>query len=60
MAQEPEHKVVPPQAGIKKACQISLCFPCDDDQKALDIKKAIDGVVGDVPGKRYTFNITEM
>jgi len=44
----------------KKACQISLMFPVDDDLKALQVKKAIDAIVGDIEHKRYTFNISEM
>lgn len=35
-------------------------FPIDSDEDALAIKKVIDGVVPDVEGKRYTFQITEM
>jgi len=44
----------------KKACQISIMFPVDDDQKALDVKKAIDVIVKDIQDRRYTFNISEM
>lgn len=44
----------------KKACQISLMFPVEDDKEAFGIKQAIDIIVGDIKDKRYTFNITEM
>lgn len=49
-----------PTAHMRKACQISLMFPVEDDADALSVKAAIDAVIHDVKDKRYTFNITEM
>lgn len=48
------------QPSVKKGCHISIMFPVDDDQAALDVKKGIDKCIPDVEGKRYTFQITEM
>ncbi len=44
---------------LRKACQIMVMFPVEDDQTALDIKKAIDAIVQDVKEKRYNFSINE-
>lgn len=44
----------------KKACQIQIMFPVEDDKEAMSIKEGIDAVVGPIQNKRYTFNITEM
>ena len=45
---------------LRKGCNISLMFPCENDEEALAVKKAIDAAIPDVEGKRYTFQITEM
>ena len=45
---------------LRKACQISIMFPVEDDADALTIKASIDSIVGNIADKRYTFNITEM
>lgn len=60
MSEEPKQTPpgVPPT--MKKGCHISLMFPCDTDDEALAVKKAIDGCIPDVEGKRYNFQITEM
>jgi len=55
--EQPEAPTPKPQ---RKACQIQIMFPVADDLKALEVKHAIDDIVGDIPDKRYTFNITEM
>lgn len=60
MGEEPTQTENGPPTRLHKACQISLMFPCSSDDEALAIKKAIDAVVPDVEGKRYTFQITEM
>lgn len=60
MTETPEHPGVDTPKQKRKGCQISLMFPCDNDEEALAVKKAIDAVVPDVEGKRYTFQITEM
>lgn len=49
-----------PQVAIRKACQIMIMFPVENDEDALAIKKAIDDVVGDLPDKKYNFSINEM
>lgn len=51
---------LPAPKMIRKACQIMVMFPVDQDEEALAIKKAIDGVVGDIPDKKYNFSINEM
>lgn len=60
MAETQEQTDIAPPKRQKKACQIQIMFPVEDDLKALQVKKAIDEIVGDIPDKRYTFNITEM
>ena len=44
----------------RKACQIMVMFPVENDEDALAIKQAIDKVVGDIPEKRYNFSINEV
>jgi len=60
MAETQEHQDPPPPPMIKKGCQISLMWPCQSDDEALAVKKAIDELVKDITDKRYTFQITEM
>lgn len=43
----------------KRACNISVIFPCEDDTKAMELKKIIDEAVKDIENKRYTFQILE-
>lgn len=50
----------PDSPKLRKGCHISIMFPVEDDQDAIDVKKAIDKFIPDVEGKRYTFQITEM
>lgn len=56
--EEPKHPQSPDM--LKKGCQISLMWPCKDDEEALAVKRAIDDIVKDIKEKRYTFQITEM
>jgi len=60
MPPEQEHIDPPPPKGPHKGCQISLMFPVKTDEEALAVKKAIDAVLPDVEGRRYTFQIAEM
>lgn len=60
MAETQEPQDLPAPLQIKKACQISLMFPVEDDESALAVKKAIDACLPAVDNKRYTFQITEM
>lgn len=60
MEQQEAHNSPMPSHQPKKGCHISIMFPVDDDQAALDVKKAIDACIPDVEGKRYTFQISEM
>jgi len=60
MTETPEHKDPPAPEPPHKGCQISLMFPVDSDEEALAVKKAIDAVLPDVKGRRYTFQIAEM
>lgn len=60
MGQEPEHTPPDLPPKIRKGCHISIMFPVEDDQEALDVKKGIDKCIPDVEGRRYTFQITEM
>jgi len=50
----------PEPPKVRKACQISIMFPVEEDALAMIVKAAIDSVVKDIKDKRYTFNITEM
>lgn len=56
----PEHTPPDLPPKIHKGCHISIMFPVEDDQEALDVKKGIDKCIPDVEGRRYTFQITEM
>jgi len=49
-----------PKVGAKKGVSIQLMFPCEEDDEAMAIKKAIDDVVKDIKEKRYTFSISEV
>lgn len=60
MAPEQEPKQSPPKTTPKKGVSIQIMFPCESDDKAIAIKKAIDEVVKDIPEKRYTFSISEV
>ncbi len=60
MADAQEQDETPTPIQRKKACQIQLMFPAEDDLKALQIKKAIDAIVDPIADKRYTFTITEV
>lgn len=43
----------------KRVCSISIMFPIENDEQALQLKQAIDQVIPDVPNKRYNFQIIE-
>jgi len=60
MADPQEPKQPTPKPGAKKGVTINIMFPCDDDEKALAIKKEIDGVLAGITEKRYTFSISEV
>ncbi len=60
MAGEPEQTENGQPSKARKACQIMIMFPVEDDEAALAVKKAVDIVVKDVPEKRYNFSINEM
>ena len=60
MVEIPEQTDMSDPSKIRKACQISIMFPIEDDNDALAVKQQIDRAVGDIKDKRYTFNITEM
>lgn len=60
MTEKPEQPGTEAPAKIRKACQITLMFQCEDDQAALAVKKQIDPIVANLPEKRYTFNISEV
>jgi hypothetical protein len=60
MEEAPTQSGPMPSAPMRKACQINIMFPIEDDEQAMHVKAAIDGVVGDIKDKRYTFNISEM
>ena len=60
MAETQEPKPPLPKVGAKKGVSIQLMFPCEDDDEAMVIKKAIDEVVKDIKEKRYTFSISEV
>ncbi len=56
--QEPKQPELKP--GVKKGVSIQIMFPCESDDEAIAIKKAIDAIVKDIPEKRYTFSISEV
>ena len=60
MTEKPIPNGFPEPPPARKGCHISIMFPVEDDQEALDVKKGIDNCIPDVEGKRYTFQITEM
>ncbi len=60
MADEQEQKQTQPKPGAKKGVSIQIMFPCESDDEAIAIKKAIDEIVKDIPEKRYTFSISEV
>ncbi len=60
MTDEQEPKQPLPKPGAKKGVSIQIMFPCERDSYALEVKKAIDEVVKDIPEKRYTFSISEV
>lgn len=60
MEQVPEQENPLRAKPPRKACQISIMWPCESDDEAMHVKKAIDELIKDIKEKRYTFNITEM
>lgn len=60
MTETPEREPPQPKVGAKKGVTINIMFPCESDDFAIKVKKAIDDVVKDIPEKRYTFSITEV
>jgi len=60
MAEEQTHTDLPAPEQPHKGCSISLMFPVTSDEEALVVKRAIDAVIPDVKGRRYTFQIAEM
>ncbi len=60
MTETPEREPPQPKPGAKKGVTINIMFPCDDDEKALAVKKEIDNVLSGITEKRYTFSITEV
>ena len=60
MAETETPKPPLPKVGAKKGVSIQIMFPCESDDEAIDIKKAIDEIVKDIPEKRYTFSISEV
>ena len=60
MAETQEPKQTQPKPGAKKGVSIQIMFPCESDDEAITIKKAIDEVVKDITDKRYTFSISEV
>jgi hypothetical protein len=59
MVEEEKQEQPEAPAKMRKACQIMVMFPCEDDAVALAIKKQIDDVVKDVKDKAYNFSINE-
>lgn len=49
-----------PATKMRKACQISIMFPVEDDTDALHVKTRIDAIVEDIKDKRYNFSISEV
>ncbi len=60
MVESQEPNQPPPKPGAKKGVSISIMFPCESDVEALAVKNGIDGIVKDIPEKRYTFSISEV
>jgi len=60
MGQEPTQEQPQEPKKPKKGVSIQIMFPCDSDDEAIAIKKAIDDVVKDITEKRYTFSISEV
>ena len=60
MAETQEPKQPGAKPGAKKGVSIQIMFPCESDDYAIAVKKAIDDVVKDIPEKRYTFSISEV
>ncbi len=60
MIGDQEPKQEPLKTPPKKGVSIQIMFPCESDDEAIAIKKAIDDIVKDIPEKRYTFSISEV
>lgn len=59
MEQPMEQAMATPKVPMKKACMISLMFPVENDNMALEVKRKIDEALPIVDNKRYTFQILE-
>ena len=60
MVENGQQTDTPKPTQPKKGVSIQIMFPCECDDEAIAIKKAIDCIVKDIPEKRYTFAISEV
>ncbi len=44
----------------KKGVSIQIMFPCESDDEAMEVKRAIDHAMLPFTEKRYTFSISEV
>ena len=60
MVENGQQTDTPKPAIPKKGVSIQLAFPCESDDEAMEVKRAIDHAMLPFTDKRYTFSITEM
>ena len=49
-----------PEITMNQVCSISIAFPVEDDNEAIQLKKKIEQALKDNPEARVDFRITKM
>ncbi len=60
MEETPKQQDSGKPTALRKACQIMIMFPVEDDADAMAIKANIDEIVLNLKDKKYNFSINEM